>query len=176
MPSPKQRNKTRRLQRLANEDIESQLLGKFKLNSDLQLARFAKNNYREDLIIEYKDHQKKSQKFAKSIIVDFNSNTYIILKSDLEQLFIGKILEPEIQLTVKKIVNGRDLDDNSVHKRIFLEFTCGKENCQHSIVIHLYHTKQRVHLQGDIIHDKYSVPYYYLHTLFIPYVDACKTN
>ena len=61
MPSPKQRNKTRRLQRLANEDIESQLLGKFKLNSNLQLARFAKNNYREDLIIEYKDHQKKSQ-------------------------------------------------------------------------------------------------------------------
>lgn len=108
MPSPKQRNKTRRLQRLANEDIESQLLGKFKLNSNLQLARFAKNNYREDLIIEYKDHQKKSQKFAKSILVDFNSKIYIILKIDLEQLFIGKILEPEIQLTVKKIVNGRD--------------------------------------------------------------------
>ena len=142
MPSPKQRNKTRPLQRLANEDIESQLLGKFELNSNLQLARFAKNNYREDLIIEYKDHQKKSQKFALSILVDFNSNTYIILKSDLEQLFIGKILEPEIQLTVKKIVNGRDLDDSSVHKRIFLEFTCGKENCQHNIVIHLYQTKQ----------------------------------
>ena len=64
MPSPKQRDKTRRLERLENEDTESKLLGKFKLNSNLQLARFAKSNLRENLNIEYTDYKKKAQKIC----------------------------------------------------------------------------------------------------------------
>ena len=127
------------------EEEEKEIKLKYALN-ELKNLKVAKANARRSMT------PKKDITNDTNILVDYNSAHYLAVKEELTKLTTGQSSETdEVKLEVETSTTQKDTEDNTAITVIKLKVTQkseGEVKWETNATMLLYHSKQRIHLQG----------------------------